>query len=146
MARGAPQRTWLTLLSRSTGRFKKKTIRKFKFSFFEIVFVFPGSEAHGLRYPENNLILHKILDRYAGVFDTSVQLNRNLVGVHQAQFSRATATMLWAQLAGQRIVPVEAASILNLPPCINDADGVCTMEPIDDTHGPGQCVCWGKGE
>ena len=54
--------------------------------------------------------------------------------------------MLWAQLAGQRIVPVEAASILDLPPCINDADGVCTMEPIDDTHGPGQCVCWGKGE
>lgn len=35
-------------------------------------------------------------------------------------------------------------SQLNLPPCINDADGVCTMEPIDDTHGPGQCVCWGK--
>jgi len=27
-------------------------------------------------------------------------------------------------------------SQLNLPPCINDADGVCTMEPIDDTHGP----------
>ena len=23
-----------------------------------------------------------------------------------------------------------------LPACINDADGVCTMQPVDDTHGP----------
>jgi hypothetical protein len=23
-----------------------------------------------------------------------------------------------------------------LPPCINDEDGVCTMQPVDDMHGP----------
>jgi len=39
-----------------------------------------------------------------------------------------------------------AGAMLNLPPCNMDSEGICTMEPVDDTHGPGQCVCWGKGE